>query len=397
MSQPYIGLTTEDGPIYYVDDITDYDGSEADTASSMVTDSTMSTLESTEARSYFREVYGRMFPADTSLPVLLPTDNAGVLRLELQHLSIKLALDGNYWGPVRQILLTPTSHRKRVLDIVTLEGSWAQEMSREFPDVDFISLDLSPLTPHPPRPNIVFEVYDLYNGLAEPDNSFDVVHLRHAAVPLKDFKSLIREVHRVLRPGGILLFCEYELEAYDAQFPDVPAWASLPGISNALRLARGGLAHQGVNAYVWRDLPKWLPWDSSFWKEDSLNEDEEFDTDTESESSVIRSSQPSRSEPDGVRGFTGVQTWANLLPASPWHADPRQREVGALVQRVWADVWRNMGSSLQLSGMSEREATEAIRAAVQDIEHPPVRISAKLHTLYAFKVDPYASSYASEG
>lgn len=124
MAQPYIDLTTENDPIYYVDDITDYDGSEADTGSTMVTDSTMSTLESTEARSYFREVYGRMFPADTNLPVLLPTDNAEVLRLELQHLSIKLALDGNYWGPVRQTLLAPAPHRKRVLDIVTLEGSW---------------------------------------------------------------------------------------------------------------------------------------------------------------------------------------------------------------------------------------------------------------------------------
>jgi hypothetical protein len=51
MSQPYIGLTTESEPIYYVDDITDYDGSEADTSSSIVTDSTMSTLESVEARS----------------------------------------------------------------------------------------------------------------------------------------------------------------------------------------------------------------------------------------------------------------------------------------------------------------------------------------------------------
>ncbi|KDN36730.1 hypothetical protein RSAG8_10659, partial [Rhizoctonia solani AG-8 WAC10335] len=191
MSQSHIDSATENDPIYFVDDITDYDGSEADTASSMITDSTMSTLETTEARSYFREVYGRMFPADTSLPVLLPTDNAGVLRLELQHLSIKLALDGNYWGPVREVLLAPTPHRKRVLDMVSLEGSWAQEMSREFSAGEVVSLDLSPLAPHPPRPNLVFEVYDLYNGLAEPDNSFDVVHLRHAAVPVSVCESML--------------------------------------------------------------------------------------------------------------------------------------------------------------------------------------------------------------
>lgn len=126
MTQPYIGLTTEDEPIYFVDDISEYDQSDIDTSSSIITDSTMSTLESTEARSYFREVYGRMFPADTNLPVLLPTDNAEITRLELQHLSIKLRLDGNYWGPVREVLApdTVTHRRKRVLDMVTLEGTW---------------------------------------------------------------------------------------------------------------------------------------------------------------------------------------------------------------------------------------------------------------------------------
>ena len=60
----------------------------------------------------------------------------------------------------------------------------AQEVSREFPDVDFVSVDSSPLTPHNARPNVVFEVYDLYNGIAEPDDSFDVVHMRHAVLPV---------------------------------------------------------------------------------------------------------------------------------------------------------------------------------------------------------------------
>ncbi|KAG8692178.1 hypothetical protein FRC08_009962 [Ceratobasidium sp. 394] len=397
MSEPYIGLTTEDEPIYFVDDITDYDGSDMDTASSGVTSSTMSTLESAEVHSYFREIYGRMFPADINVPLLMPTDSAEVLRLQKQHLSLKLMLEGNYYGPMRDVLAHDPRlrRRKRVLDLVTLEGTWVQEVSREFPDVDFVSLDSLPLTPHQPCPNVVFEVYDLYNGFAEPDNSFDVVHVRHAVVPMKNFKSLIREVHRVLRPGGLFLFCEYELEAYDAEFPDIPAWGSLPGVSNALRLARGGLAHQGVNIYAWRDLPRWLPSDSSFWKESEMEfEDDTDGTDTESEASVVQSSSPVAIRHLSIRGFTGVQTRANLVPAAPWPSDPRLREVGALVQDVWANVWRNMGSSLQMGGLSEAEAVETIHAAVYDIEHPLVRISAKLHTLYAFKADPYAVGFS---
>lgn len=214
---------------------------------------------------------------------------------------------------------------------------------------------------------------------------------------MKNFKALIREVHRVLRPGGLLLFCEYELEVYDAEFPGIPAWGSLPGISKALRLARGCLATQGVNIYAWRDLPNWLPFDSSFWKEDELGTEFEFDTDTDTDTDDSRSN--ARSLSPGVqigtevgsvptRGFVRVHTRANSVPTAPWHPDPRLREVGALVQRVWSDVWRNMGSSLQVGGLSEAEALETIRAAVHDIEHPPVRITVNLHTLFAFKVDP---------
>jgi hypothetical protein len=56
----------------------------------------------------------------------------------------------------------------------------AQEMARDFPHADILSLDNFPLCAHVPRPNIVFEVYDLYNGIAAPDATFDLVHIRHA-------------------------------------------------------------------------------------------------------------------------------------------------------------------------------------------------------------------------
>ena len=67
-----------------------------------------------------------MFPADANLPVLLPTDNAEVKRLEMQHLSLKMMLEGNYYGPMQEALTpdTVTHRRRRVLDMVTLEGTW---------------------------------------------------------------------------------------------------------------------------------------------------------------------------------------------------------------------------------------------------------------------------------
>lgn len=53
-------------------------------------------------------------------------------------------------------------------------------MAAEFPHVDFTSVDTIPLVPHVRQANILsYEVYDLYNGIAEADESFDIVHLRH--------------------------------------------------------------------------------------------------------------------------------------------------------------------------------------------------------------------------
>lgn len=63
--------------------------------------------------------------------------------------------------------------------------SWplrVQEMAKDYPHIQFTSVDNTPLIPHAPRSNVAFEVYDLYNGIAEQSDMFDVVHLRHAAM-----------------------------------------------------------------------------------------------------------------------------------------------------------------------------------------------------------------------
>lgn len=54
-----------------------------------------------------------------------------------------------------------------------------QEMATEFPHAHFISVDLVPMLPHVPKSNITFEIYDVYAGLAEPDESFDIIHARN--------------------------------------------------------------------------------------------------------------------------------------------------------------------------------------------------------------------------
>jgi hypothetical protein len=67
-----------------------------------------------------------MFPLDENIPLLFPADSAEVRRLDIQHEGLKLLLRGNYYGPVREILADtePNGRRKRVLDLLTAEGSW---------------------------------------------------------------------------------------------------------------------------------------------------------------------------------------------------------------------------------------------------------------------------------
>jgi hypothetical protein len=52
-------------------------------------------------------------------------------------------------------------------------------MAEAYPSAKFLSIDTKPLVAHNPHPNIIFEVYDLYAGIAEPDLSFDVVNVGH--------------------------------------------------------------------------------------------------------------------------------------------------------------------------------------------------------------------------
>jgi hypothetical protein len=57
-----------------------------------------------------------------------------------------------------------------------------QEMASMYPNAEFLSLDVKPLTALVPHPRIDFEVYDLYAGISEPDASFDVVHARQCVM-----------------------------------------------------------------------------------------------------------------------------------------------------------------------------------------------------------------------
>ncbi|KAG8744030.1 hypothetical protein FRC10_010919 [Ceratobasidium sp. 414] len=352
-------------PVYYVDDINSDDersDPEMYSASSIGSQSA-DTLASSDVHDFFQEAHGRMFPADNNVAISLPTDSVEVQRCAQQHRALKLLLESNYWGPVDEVL-APTQglQRKKVLDMMTAEGTWAQEMSRQFPHVDFVSLDNIPLCAHIPRPNVAFEVYDLYNGIVAPDATFDVVHARHTMMRLKDPKGFIQEIHRVLKPGGLFLFGESELDGFDGRNPEFPAHGTLHALCEGFRITRQALTQQGVDVHMWRDLPNWLSPDSDLWESK-------------------RAMKGDRSV-----GFRDIRFKSEIIPAGPWPEDERLKEVGRIVQQAWTHIWKSMEAPLQVFGLDELKAKQIVQGAVGDIARRNVAVAAKHHLIYALKI-----------
>ncbi|KAG8768706.1 hypothetical protein FRC12_005420 [Ceratobasidium sp. 428] len=380
---------TTPAPVYYVDDI-EQDIAMSDIESEAPSDTTaetMSTLESQEAigenfshvtvseasdsfAEYFQQLNGRMFPADENMPIALPTDLGEVKRLMLQHLQLKIFLGANFYGPVREVLAPRPGDqkKKRVLDLITAEGSWVQDMAKDYPHVEFTSVDNTPLVQHIPRPNISFEIYDLYNSIAEQSNKFDIVHLRHAAMHLKNPKALVREIYRVLRPGGLFVFGNWELSAYEATAPDHPALEKLPHLSRALQLTRDGLTRQGVDVKMCHDMHLWLQPESDVW-----------DLPDQLSSGFI---DPFAEQ---MLGFRDIGYTPFLVPVGTWPTEKRMRDVAAIAQHGWAHIWRSMYAPFQFFGMSAEEAKQAVDRAIGDLSAPGVQVSVKYHATFGFK------------
>ncbi|KAH7335825.1 S-adenosyl-L-methionine-dependent methyltransferase [Rhizoctonia solani] len=374
MATSYYDSETE-GDVYLVQhdhqDAYGYDDSDMETISSASTAQTVSTITSDEVNDYFREAYGRTYAHDENLPILYPIDEIEARRHELQHAFLKALVHGNYIGPVREILRPRADgSRPRILDIRTCTGNWAQEMAAEFPHCDIVSIDIAPIIPHAPRPNISFEIYDLYAGVAEPDESFDYVSCRHVQLHVKEYDRLIFDLHRVLKPGGLITICEVENQMYEA----VPPFTmrgfvrTVPGAAQALDVLRRAAIKQGVDLDAVNYFHEWLRPNSSFWMQTAKKYDIPL----------------SRAE-IASRGFQDIQKQVVLLPAGTWHPDPAVQRVGELISRAFALAWKQLEPALIDCGASPEEANWLATESIAAYEGMSLPIVGKYHMAYGTK------------
>ncbi|KLO14679.1 S-adenosyl-L-methionine-dependent methyltransferase [Schizopora paradoxa] len=168
---------------------------------------------SSDGTAMLRDVAGRVLNAKNDL-YLLPADEGEHSRLDKQHLVNLLAMGRLYIAEheVQEALAPTTERTKMVLDLGTGGGNWAIGMALEFPHSQVIGVDLAPSTLRPPPPNCRFEFDDFTLGLEHYYSTFDVVHSRSVANGVKDFEWFINEAAKCVRPGGVLLITEGNLE-----------------------------------------------------------------------------------------------------------------------------------------------------------------------------------------
>ncbi len=85
--------------------------------------------------------------------------------------------------------------------------------------------------------------------LGFPDNCFDFVIMRLVLEHLPDPLYAVKEVFRVLKPGGKAVFIDNDFEMYLKTYPDIPELSQLYGAYCRSRIAEGG------NPKIGRELP----------------------------------------------------------------------------------------------------------------------------------------------
>ncbi|EIW67926.1 hypothetical protein TREMEDRAFT_63814 [Tremella mesenterica DSM 1558] len=153
---------------------------------------------------------GRLYQAQND-DYVLPADQKEMSRLDHQHYGCKLFQKGkNYVVPMDKVLENRGEGR-RGLDVGCGTGVWVIEMAREFDKAEWVGVDLAPIQTDSDLPdNLTFIHEDAVRGLPYPDEYFDLIHCRVLYMGIRNWKDLVDEVARLLRPGGMAVFVEVE-------------------------------------------------------------------------------------------------------------------------------------------------------------------------------------------
>lgn len=150
----------------------------------------------------------------------------------------------------------------RVLDIGSGLGGPSRVLASEF-GCDVTGIDITPEFVRSAQvltgrcgltESVRFELGDAL-AMPFPDASFDCAWTQHVVMNVEDRRGLYREAHRVLKPGGILVF--FDILKGDGRELDFPLpWAGDPSISFVYTPTetRSFLEGAGFRERIWEDV-----------------------------------------------------------------------------------------------------------------------------------------------
>ncbi len=149
----------------------------------------------------------------------------------------------------------------QMIDLACGPGGWVLEAAFTYSDIKVVGVDISQRmiayakaqAQVQGRENASFQVANILQPLPFPDESFDLVNARLIVgfMKEKDWPALLRECLRILRPGGILRFTDFE-----QGFSNKPHFERAAGVLNQMMHRFGyGFSPNGYHMGIIPVLP----------------------------------------------------------------------------------------------------------------------------------------------
>lgn len=138
----------------------------------------------------------------------------------------------------RLAALLPDQSEPRCVDLACGTGDVTFELARRFPDGEIVGLDLTPAMVEVARrrndtPQVSFRIGDMCRT-DFPDGWADVVTGSYALRNAPVLEDALREIHRILRPGGHAAFLDFSKSPSPwlarMQMPLLKCWGGLCGL-----------------------------------------------------------------------------------------------------------------------------------------------------------------------
>jgi len=163
---------------------------------------------------------------------------------------------------------------------------------------------------------------------------------------MRNYEDFLPEIYRVLRPGGMFFFSEFEYPQYESQNPSqLPLHSAPYTVAIALALL-DSLEKQSVSIHGSTQMADWLV---------------------------------------GLGGFSSITNQWCAIPSGPWHPDPLLQDVGKMVAQCITNAYHNLKPLLKSSGLSDEAIDKLVEEGLSDVRNPFLHLIFKYHVVCAFK------------